>query len=784
MPSSPLFPPPPAIRRAAVIGAGTMGAAIAAHLTNAGIPTLLLDQPSASDGSPAGRDGIVQAGLERALRSRPPAFMDPAKTSALLTLGNTADHLPRLAECDWIIEAIVEKPEAKQHLWALVEAHARPDALFSSNSSGIPMAVQSRGRGDGFRRRFLGAHFYNPPRYLYLLELIPTADTAPEVLEAVRAFGDRALGKGIVIANDVPGFIGNRIGIYSLLQTARVAEELGLSADSVDALTGPLLGRPKSGTMRLADTVGLDVLGLISTDLTAATTDDFRLPPTMERLLADGRKGEKTGGGYYQRRRNADGTSTILTLDPATLTYAERPAASLPELGSIQKLPLAERIRALLALDTPAGEFTRRTFHEMLRFAAEKLGVVANTAQDIDHALEWGFGWEMGPFKSIDALGPKTVADAIVKLGLPVPTTLAQHALDGRPFYPPGAEGTAESKAAAGPIVLSDLKREEPARVVSRREGASLVDMGDGVLLLEFHSKANALGADAFAAVAEACERVPQGFLGLVIGNQGRWFSAGADLGALLKDAEGGNVGAVTAMIENFQTMTTRVRAAPFPVVAAPFGMTLGGGCETMLYSDAVQADAELSTGLVELKVGLMPSAGGTTEMLARANARLASGTDPYLALWEVFGLITSGQTSGSALEAQRLGYLRPNDGITMNRRRLLGDAKDALLGLVAAGYQPPAPREIDVLGEAGYAQLIDEANGYRVTGKWTDYDVHLAGELARILTGGGPGARAGRVPERVLLELEREVFIGLCTQPGTHERIRHMLKTGKPLRN
>ena len=782
MPTSPLFPPPPAIRRVAVVGAGTMGAAIAAHLTNAGIPTLLLDQPAADN--PTGRDAVVQAGVARALRARPPAFMDPATTSALLTLGNTADDLPRLADCDWIIEAIVEKPAAKQHLWALVEAHAKPDALFSSNSSGIPMAVQSQGRSDAFRQRFLGAHFYNPPRYLYLLELIPTADTAPEALEAVRAFGDRVLGKGIVLANDVPGFIGNRIGIYSLLQTARVAEEMSLSADTVDALTGPLLGRPRSGTMRLADTVGLDVLGLISQDLSAATTDDFRLPPTMQRLLDAGRKGEKTGGGYYQRRKNPDGASTILVLDPATLEYAERPAPALPELGSFARQPLAERLRALLALETPAGEFTRRTFLEMLRFAAEKHGVVANTAQDIDHALEWGFGWEMGPFKAIDALGADTVAAALAQLGLPVPPVLAQHAGAGQPFYPPGAEGTAENRSAAGLLVLSDLKRAEPARVVSRREGASLVDLGDGVLLLEFHSKANALGADAFAAVAEACERVPGGFLGLVIGNQGRWFSAGADLGALLKDAEGGNTAAVTAMIENFQTMTTRLRAAPFPVVAAPFGMTLGGGCETMLYSDAVQADAELTTGLVELKVGLMPSAGGTTEMLARANAGLAPGADPYDALRAVWGLITSGQTSGSALEARRLGYLRAHDGITMNRRRLLGDAKDALLGLAAAGYQAPAPREIDALGAEGYARLMEEAAGYRDAGKWSDYDVHLAGELARILTGGGPGARAGRVSEPVLLDLEREVFVGLCAQNGTHERIRHMLKTGKPLRN
>ncbi len=770
---------PPTIRRAAVIGAGTMGAAIAAHLTNAGIPTLLLDIPATGGTDFAARDAVVKAGLERALKARPPAFMDYSeRMSGLLTLGNTEDNLGQLDDVDWIIEAIVEKPDAKRQLWERVEAVAGPRTIFSSNSSGIPMSVQSEGRSESFRRRFLGAHFYNPPRYLYLLELIPTPDTAPEVLAAVRAFGDRVLGKGIVIANDVPGFIGNRVGIYSLLQTARAMERFGLTPEAVDALTGPVLGRPKSGTLRLADTVGLDVLAFISADLTKALDgrEDFSLPRSLQALLDRGDRGEKTGRGYYQRVKNADGSSTILALNLSTLAYEER-AARLPELTEISKLKSAsERTRALLSLDTPAGDFSRQTIFEMLRFAAARFPEVANTTEDIDHALEWGFGWELGPFRLIDALGLDFVRAGFARLGLELPPLLQEN----RRFYPEQTPGEPEH----GILILKDWKH-DAGKTVRAWPGASLVDLGDGALLLEFTSKANALGTDAFAAVSTAIrETVPGGFAGLVIGNQGRWFSAGADLGALLADAEAGNRAAVEAMIKEFQRMTTSLRAAPFPVVAAPFGMTLGGGCETMLYSDVVQADAELSTGLVELKVGLMPSAGGTTEMLARANARLEPGDDPFAAVESVFDLITSGQVTGSALEARRLGFLRASDRITMNKRRLLGDAKDTLLSLVAAGYELPVPRQIAVLGENGYERLTRIAGRRRAAGQWSDYDVEMAGSLARILTGGGPGTPAGVVPEAQLLALEREVFVELCAKPQTHERIRHMLKTGKPLRN
>jgi 3-hydroxyacyl-CoA dehydrogenase len=706
--------------------------------------------------------------------------MDAASAEHLLTLGNTADDLSRLAETDWVIEAIIEQPAAKQRLWQEVERHAGPQTIFSSNSSGIPMHVQSEGRSESFQRRFLGAHFYNPPRYLYLLELIPTAGTSPEVLETIRVFGDRVLGKGIVLANDVPGFIGNRIGIYSLLQTVRVMEQMDLEPALVDGLTGPILGRPKSATLRTADTVGLDVLGLISADLLRATDDDFRLPAILERLLERRWLGEKTGRGFYQRRQNPGGASTILTLDPRSMEYVEQAAALPPEVAAIAKLRTpAERTRALLDAGSAAGEFTRRTLYEMMRFAGEKYGVVANTHYDIDRALKWGFGWELGPFELFDALGADYVLAGFAARGFEVPPIFAEHARTGEAFYSPASPGPGHE----GLILLKDLNRKGP-KVVRARADASLIDLDDGVLLLEFHNKANSLGGDAFALVDAAIGLVPGAYAGLVIGNQGRWFSAGADLGALLADAESGNRAGVTAMIENFQRMTTSLRRAPFPVVAAPFNMTLGGGCEMMLYSDAVQADAELATGLVELKVGLMPSAGGTTEMLARALASAPAGTDTFAAVAGVFALITEGRVSASALEARRLGFLRESDGITMNRRRLLGDAQEKVLALAAADYHAPGPRELRVLGAEGYRRLLEIAYHRREAGEWSDYDVRLAGALARILTGGGEDAAEGIVPEQRLLDLERAVFVELAAEPKTHERIRHMLATGKPLRN
>ncbi|MBV9128603.1 MAG: enoyl-CoA hydratase/isomerase family protein, partial [Verrucomicrobia bacterium] len=753
-----------------------------------GIPTLLLDVPG---NDPADKNSVVRAGVERARKARPAAFMDSeiSAQEKLLTLGNTADDLGKLREVDWIVEAIIEKPAAKRALWERVEKVAGERTIFSSNSSGIPMSVQSEGRSESFRRRFLGAHFYNPPRWLYLLELIPTEATAPEVLQTVREFGDRVLGKGIVIARDVPGFIGNRIGVYALLHAARTMEELQLTPEFVDVLTGPMLGRPKSATLRTLDAVGLDVLGFISEDLTRAldAEENFNLPPSMRALLARGDRGEKSGRGYYQRVKNADGTSTILALNLETLDYENRKAELPPEVAAIGKLKSAvERTKALLALPatSPAGEFTRRTIFEMLHFAAEKHGVVADSVVEIDNALKWGFGWELGPFELIDALGIEQVATGIEKNGDLIPVFLAEHRASGAPFYPTETK-TQASANSDGLIVLKDLKR-DPARTLASNAAAALVDLGDDVLLLEFTSKANAVNADVYALAERAKEVVvARAMRGLVIGNQGRWFSAGADLGALLADCRAGNRAAVEAMIVGFQKMTTGLRAAPFPVVCAPFGMTLGGGCETMLYSDHVQTDAELTTGLVELNVGLMPSAGGTTEMLARFQAQLASGDDPFIAVERAFDLISSRTITASAREAQRLGFLRSTDSVTMNKRRVLSDAKDTLLALAASDYIPPAPRELHAVGEPGYQRLVEKARAQQASGKWTEYDVHLASELARILTGGGAeNHQPGALPEARFLELEREIFIGLCFRPESQARIEHTLKTGKPLRN
>lgn len=790
--NSPATPPaatvsPQPIRRAAVIGAGTMGAAIAAQLVNAGVPTLLLDVP-ATGPDPADKNAPVRAGLARARQARPAAFMDadPAAQDALLSLGNTEDDLPRLADVDWVVEAIIEKPEAKRTLWQRVHAAAGPRTVFCSNSSGIPMHVQSEGLSADFKSRFLGAHFYNPPRWLYLLELIPTPDTSPEVLETVRAFGDRVLGKGIVVAHDVPGFIGNRIGVYALLHAARTMESLDLSPEVVDALTGPILGRPKSATLRTLDAVGLDVLAYISEDLLRALDgrEDFSLPWSLRALLDRGDRGEKTGRGYYQRVKNSDGSSTILALELYSLEYRVPQLQETAELGSILKLKTpAERTRALLALPGPLGEFSRRTIYETLRFAAARYPEVAANVADIDNALRWGFGWELGPFALMDALGHEQVAGWIEDTGAIVPPILAEHRATGRPFFPPVPPSSSEPDP-TGLLVLTDLKR-DPARTLESNPAAALVDLGDGVLGLEFTSKANAVNADVYALVERAKEVVAgRGMLGLVIGNQGRWFSAGADLGALLADCQAGNRDKVRAMIEGFQRMTTGLRAAPFPVVCAPFGMTLGGGCETMLYADHVQADAELTTGLVEHNVGLMPSAGGTTEMLARFQAQ---ENDPFTAAERAWDLVTSRTVTASAHEARRLGYLRETDAITMNKRRVLGDAKEALLALAAneAGYLPPPPRTLHAVGTDGYARLRERSRQRQATGTMTAYDAHLADELARILTGGGPDQPApGPLPEARFLELEREVFIGLCFRPETQARIEHTLKTGKPLRN
>lgn len=752
---------PYSIRSAAVIGAGTMGAGIAAHLANAGIPCLLLDLPT--DGPD--RNALARKGLERVRKSRPAAFMSPDR-EALVTIGNTDDDLARAGACDWVIEAAFERLDVKRDLYAKLEPHLGPRTLITSNSSGIPMRLQCEGRSPEFRRRFFGTHFFNPPRYLHLLEIIPGPDTDPEALRAMADFADRVLGKGVVVAHDVPGFAANRLGGYSWLKAMKAAVELDLSPDVVDYLTGPLIGRPKSATFRTGDLSGLDILYEVGRQLGKATGEDFEIPPALEELVNRKWLGEKTGQGFYRREKRQGGGSAILTLNLKTFEYEERGKVRLDELEAVRVLPTPEaRHAALLDMPGPHGEFLRRTTWPFLAYVGGKIGEVAATAAEVDNAVKWGFGWDVGPLEFARYLGEEKVRAG-----------LAAHGLE----MPPRLEEYLRGPAPTGVFRLKDLHR--AGKVVLGNADASLVDLGDGVACLEYHSKANSIGETILDFTRQALARVEQDFVGLVVGNQGENFSAGANLALLLELSQSADWDRIDQAVRIFQGMTSSLRHSPFPVVAAPFKVTLGGGCEVMLWADAAEADAELYTGLVEVGVGILPAGGGTTEMLIRMTEALPAGADPFLAVQKAFELIALGKVSASALEARSMGFLRKTDGIVMNGDRILPQAKARVLAL-APGYVPAPLRRVRVLGEAAYANLLAGVLGMQAAGHVTEYEVHLAKTIARVLTGGLMN-RPSEVDESVLLDLEREAFLALCGQEKTRERLAHTLKTGKTLRN
>ncbi|MDI3340309.1 MAG: 3-hydroxyacyl-CoA dehydrogenase NAD-binding domain-containing protein [Sphaerobacter sp.] len=767
------------IRKIGVVGAGTMGGAIAALAASAGVPVVLLDIPGEED-----RNGPAQRGLERQLKARPAAFMDPDR-ARLIEIGNTEDDLARLAECDWVIEAIIEQLEPKRALYARLEEVLPETTIVTSNTSGIPMRELLEGRGERFRRRFLGTHFFNPPRYLHLLELIPTPDTDPAVLAAVEGFGSRILGKGTVLARDVPGFIGNRLGVYGMLQAIRLMEQFDLTIDEVDALTGPLIGRPRSATFRTADLSGLDVLRHVSTELSAATGEDFAMPGWVQALVDQGRLGEKTGIGFY-RREGRD----IFTLDWKTGEYRPRAELRLPEIGQIKDRPLAERLRAVLALPGKYGEFMRALFFTTAHYTLERAPDIAYDLVAVDRALEWGFGWDAGPFRQMDMVGLDTLRAGFAERGLAEPRLLQQAGTqgfyvraDGTPRYLDFDGSYQPVPEIPGTIALQPLK--EAGQVLATSKDASLIDLGDGVVLLEFHTKMNAVGEGVLRMVDRALKLVEQdGYAGLVIGNEDpRAFSAGANLALLLSLAQEGAWDELELAVRQFQRATTSLRAAPFPVVVAAHGLTLGGGAEFLLHADHVQAAAELYTGLVEVGVGLIPAGGGTKELLFRFTRELApyAEADPFEAVRRAFTLIGMAQTSGSALEARAMGFLRPGDRITMNRDRLIADAKAAVLSL-APDYVPPVPGTITALGRDALGNLRYAAWAMREAEQISDHDVAIGEALAYVLCGGDGPPRT--VTEQDILDLEREAFLKLLGTRKTQERIAHMLKTGKPLRN
>ena len=741
---------PSAFRSVAVLGAGTMGAQIAAHLTNAGIPALLLDVTA----------DAAREGLKRVRSLKPDPFFTP-DAAALITTGAFDTELPRLADADWIVEAVVEQIDIKRALLESVEKVRRPGTVVSSNTSGIPIAALAEGRSAEFRRHWLGTHFFNPPRYLHLLELVPTADTDAAVVERVRWFADHRLGKGVVVAKDSPNFIANHLGLYGVVQVLRALESGQYTIEEIDAITGPALGRPKSATFRTMDIAGIDVLAHVARNL------KLELPPLIEALVARGWVGEKAGQGFYHRERAGAGqAASILTLDQATMTYRPKQPARLPSLEAARSIEdPGARIKTLFVGKDKVGQFLRDTLAPTLVYAARVAPDIAYSIDDVDRAMRWGFGWELGPFEIVDAIGPHEALAAVFPSG-------RSRVRDGA--LPP-----------AGPDLLILESAKTRQRTVRRNAGASLVDLGDGVLCVEFHSKLNAIGGDTVQMLNAGVKEAAANFAALVVGNEAQNFSAGANLMLVLLEAQEGNFDELDLMVRQFQQTVLQLRYSEVPVVVAPAGLTLGGGMEIALHGDRVQAAAETYMGLVEVGVGLIPAGGGTKEMLVRAMAQLPTAqSDPLPYVQKAFETVALAKVSASGPDGARLGYLASTDAFTMNRDRLMADAKARALERVREGYHKPAPRTaIRVGGESVSAALKLGVHLAWRAGRASDHDKLIGNKLAHIF-GGGALPHATTVSEQYLLDLEREAFLSLLGERKTLERIQHTLKTGKPLRN
>jgi 3-hydroxyacyl-CoA dehydrogenase len=798
-----------------VLGAGTMGARIAAHFANAGLPCILLDiVPSGlPQGAPAdARNKIVRAGLDAAKKSSPAAFFT-ASLAERIAIGNFDDDLARCAEADWIIEVVAENLEIKKNLLARVAQFRKPGAIVTTNTSGLPVHLIVEGLSEEFQQRWAGTHFFNPPRYLKLVELIPGPKTLPEVVETLSEFCDRRLGKGVVVAKDTPNFIANRIGTFSMLNALRLMGALGMTVEEVDACTGPVIGQPKSATFRTADIVGLDVLLHVVKNIYETVPNDesremYRVPALVEEMARRGWLGDKTGQGFYKRVKG-EGEKEILTLEVNTMEYRPRQKARFASLESVKTMEdTTERLRALLSpvLEGQKGDkaqqFLWGLLSETCLYAARRAPEISDRVVDVDQAMRWGFAWELGPFELMDAIGVKAFAAAVQKEGRSLPPVLEKLLASGRQGFYQSEKGTTTvfdiaSGAAtkveehAGVLILKSLK--QAGREVERNSGASLIDLGDGVVCCEFHSKMNAIGADLIAMIHKGLKRLDTDFDAMVIANQAVNFSVGANLMLVLVGAQEQEWDELHLAVKQFQNVNLAIKYAPKPVVAAPQGLALGGGCEVSLHAARIHAAAESYIGLVEAGVGLIPGGGGSKEMLIRANEHAAGGDDLDLfhALRPVFETIAMAKVGTSAEECRELGFLRREDGVSMNRDRLVADAKEAAQALVRGGYKPPAASwqegaqttQVKVLGEQFLAGAKMAIHLLLRGGYASEHDALVARKLANILAG-GPLSAPQLVSEQYILDLEREAFVSLCGEKRTQERIAHTLKTGKPLRN
>ena len=772
------------IKKVGVIGAGVMGAGIAAHITNAGVPVVLLDiVPEGAEK----RDALAEDAVKKLLKADPAAFMHK-RNAKLITTGNIEDHLDRVADCDWIIEAVIEKVEAKHAIYGKIDAVRKPGSIVSSNTSTIPLAVLCEGMPGGFARDFLITHFFNPPRYMRLLELVAGETTRADAVQAVRRFADVALGKGVVECKDTPGFIANRIGIYWLQCGVLEAMEAGLTVEEADLVCGRPMGIPKTGVFGLLDLVGLDLMPHVLGSLAGALpeTDAFhavrREPELIRKMIADGYTGRKGKGGFY-RLDTSSGKRVKEAIDLETGAYHP---AQKPRLDSVEAARKGG-LRALMEHPDKGGRYAWRVMARTLGYAAHLAPEIAGDIVAVDEAMRLGFNWKSGPFQLIDQLGAAWFAEKLKTDGLPVPDLLETVGAgtfyrtdEGRPQHLTFDGGYADVRRATGVLLLSDVKlRSQP---LARNASASLWDIGDGVVCLEFHTKMNALDLGTLAMVGKAVDIVADGYQALVIYNEGSNFSAGANLGLMLFAANLAAWPMIEDMLVRGQDAYKALKYAPFPVVGAPAGMALGGGCEILLHCDAVQAHAEFYVGLVETGVGVVPAWGGCKEMLVRWSAsplRPRGFMPPVVKVFETVGTAT---VARSAPEARDLLYLGADDGITMNRDRLLADAKARALDLVD-GYTPPEPPEISLPGPAARVALTMVLYGLRKLGKATPHDEVVAKVLAGVLSGDGTDVTES-LTEDDLLALERRAFMELVRHPATIARIEHMLDTGKPLRN
>ncbi|MEM7232696.1 MAG: 3-hydroxyacyl-CoA dehydrogenase/enoyl-CoA hydratase family protein [Planctomycetota bacterium] len=791
------------IRKAAVIGAGTMGTGIACQFANAGIPCLLLDvvpKDAQDSGDWKARSALSIGAMKKAAKNRPLALMDPGD-QGLVEVGNIDDDLAKIADCDWVVEAVTENLDIKKSLYAKIAEHRKSGTIVSSNTSGISLHLLVDGLDEDFRQHFLVTHFFNPPRYMYLLEIVTGAETKPEVAEGIRKFSDVYLGKGVVDCKDTPNFIANRIGVFAMAAACKHMQSVGLSIEEVDAIAGPPMGRPKTAAFKLHDLVGNDVAVLVMDNCRQLVPHDETLskletPGFLRRMVEEGKLGRKAGAGFYKKVGR-----DILVLDLETFEYREAKKVDFESLKSAKKAKTTgDRIRALVAGDDKAAEYAWKNISEMLLYTARRIPEISDDLVSVDRAVRWGFNWELGPFEVWDALGVRESVERMKADGHEIPqlvdsllsaghesfySVIGEGADCRQVVYSPAAKEPVTVPPRDGVILMEDVRRrQEP---VLGNSSASVWDIGDGVLCVEFHSKMNSITDETLQALQQACDYAEtHDYNGVVVGNQAPNFSVGANIAKLAGAAVEGKWDDIRAMISEFHSAALRLRYSPKPVVAAVQGMCLGGGCEVPLACDRIQAAAETYIGLVELGVGLIPAGGGTRELACRAAESVpqGSGVDLFPFIYRAFDNIGNAKVSTSAADGANLGFLTSSDGVSMNRDRAIADAKQVVLSMAATGYRPPRQRNaVQVAGAPGIAEIQVGLHQFREAGYISEYDEFIGKKLAYVLCGGDIDAE-NTVTERYLLDLEREVFVELCGQEKTLQRIEHMLKTGKPLRN